>query len=232
MYVADLVNNRIRKVTPTGVVTTLAGSGSADFADGTGTSASFNYPSGVVLDDAGNVYVADSNNNRVRKVTSSTGEVTTLAGSGSAAFADGTGTSASFSRPLDVSVDGDGNVYVGDYNNFLVRKVTPTGEVTTLAGSGSATFADGAGSGASFVGPHGVALDNAGNLYVSDYRDHRIRKVTPTGVVTTLAGSGSAAFADGSGTGASFYWPRGVALDGAGNVYVADHNNHRIRKIV
>ena len=155
-----------------------------------------------------------------------------MAGSGSATFADGTGTSASFNYPYGVALDGAGNVYVGDAFNHRIRKVSPSGVVSTLAGSGSGGFADGTGASASFAYPWGVALDGAGNVYVADRDNNRIRKVSPSGVVSTLAGSGSGGFADGTGTSASFYTPTGVALDGAGNVYVADQNNNRIRKIV
>jgi hypothetical protein len=230
-YMSDTGNHRIRVVSPVGVVTTLAGSGSAAFADGTGTSASFFGPSGVAVDSAGNVYVADVYNHRIR-VVSPVGVVTTLAGSGSAAFADGTGVSASFNSPYGVAVDNSGNVYVADRFNHRIRVVSPVGVVTTLAGSGSAAFADGTGVSASFNSPVGVALDSVGSVYVADAGNNRIRMVNPAGVVTTLAGSGAASFADGTGVNASFDWPVGIALDSAGNVYVGDCANHRIRMIV
>jgi len=228
VYVADLSNHRIRKVTPLGVVTTLAGSGFSGFADGTGTAAQFNTPHGVAVDSAGNVYVADRNNQRIRKVTP-TGVVTTLAGS-TYGSADGTGTAAQFRSPTGVAVDSAGDVYVADSENNCIRKVTPAGVVTTLAGS-TIGFADGTGTAAQFNGPIGVALDSAGNVYVADRNNNYIRKVTPTGVVTTLAGSGVSGFADGTGTAAQFNLPFGVAVDSAGNVYVVDRNNHRIRTV-
>ena len=230
VYVADQSNHRIRKISPAGVVTTLAGSGNATFADGTGTAASFAIPRGVALDSSGNVYVGDQTNNRIRKITS-TGVVTTLAGSGNASFADGTGTAASFNSPFGVAVDLAGNVYVADYSNNRIRKITAAGVVTTLAGSGSLSFADGTGTAASFNSPYGVAVDSSGNVYVGDLSNHRIRKITSAGVVTTVAGTGSNSFVDGTGTAASFNSPQGVAVDSSGNIYVADTSNHRIRKL-
>jgi prepilin-type processing-associated H-X9-DG protein len=227
VYVADSNNNRIRKVSPSGVVSTLAGSGNYAFADGSGTSASFRNPQGVALDGAGNVFVADFSNNRIRKVSPS-GVVSTLAGSASGnwGFADGSGTSASFNYPTGVALDGAGNVYVADFSNNRIRKVSPSGVVSTLTGSGNYAFADGSGTSASFNYPFGVALDGAGNVYVADQYTHRIRKISPLGVVSTLAGSGNGEFADGTGASASFWYPTGVALDGAGNVFVADFSNN------
>jgi len=230
VYVADTQNNRIRKITSEGVVTTLAGSGNQTFADGTGVAASFSRPSGVAVDASGNVYVADSNNNMIRKITS-VGVVTRLAGAGSMGFTDGTGTAAKFNLPEGVAVDASGNVYVADTFNHRIRKITSSGVVTTLAGSGSEAFADGTGAAASFCRPSGVAVDASGNVYVADTFNYRIRKITSSGVVTTLAGSGSEAFADGTGAAASFSRPSGVAVDTSGNVYVTDSINHRIRKI-
>ena len=230
VYVADFFNNRIRKITPAGVVTTLAGSGVAGFADGNGTAAQFFYPTGVAVDSSGTVYVADSYNHRIRKITPA-GVVTTLAGSGVAGFADGTGTAAQFYNPQGVVVDSSGTMYVADSGNHRIRKITSAGVVTTLAGSGVAGFADGTGAAAQISGPAGVAVDSSGTVYVADTGDHRIRKITSAGVVTTLAGSGAASFADGTGAAAQFNNPRGVAVDSSGTVYVGDYVNNRIRKI-
>jgi hypothetical protein len=243
VYVADTNNNRIRKITPSGDVTTLAGSGrnsfngdtavieGSSYADGQGTAASFKWPYGVAVDGVGNVYVADTGNHRIRKITPG-GNVTTLAGSGSLGYADGQGTSASFYEPTGVAVDGSGKVYVADKGNARIRKITPSGDVTTLAGSGSRGYGEGQGTAASFSYPYGVAVDGSGNVYVADNGNQRIRKITPSGNVTTLAGSGSFGSTDGPGTAASFSNSTGVAVDGSGNVYVADMFNQRIRKIL
>jgi len=230
VYVADRENNRIRKITPAGVVTTLAGSGTFGFADGAGATAQFRTPNGVAVDASGNVYVADVNNHRIRKITPA-GVVSTFAGSGERGSANGTGTAAQFDYPRDVATDASGNVYVADIYCGLIRKITPAGVVSTLAGSGTSGFADGAGTAAQFNNPLGVAIDASGNVYVGDYSNHRIRKITPAGVVTTFAGSGTAGFANGTGTTAQFNNPVGITLDASGNVYVADGGNHRIRKI-
>ena len=230
VYVADSGSNKIRKLSPAGVVTTLAGSGDRGSIDGTGTAASFYDPTGVAVDSAGNVYVADSGNNKIRKV-SPAGVVTTLAGSGGWGSTDGTGTAASFSFPTGVAVDFSGNVYVAGDQDYKIRKVSPTGVVTTLAGNGSWGSTDGTGTAASFDYPYGVAVDSSGNVYVADLDNYKIRKVSPGGVVTTLAGNGSWGSADGTGTAASFTYPYGVAVDSSGNVYVADSYNNKIRKV-
>ena len=182
------------------------------------------------MDHQGNLFVADRQNHRIRKITPA-GRVTTLAGSGEAAFADGQGTEASFNEPFGLDVDQQGHVYVAEFRNHRIRKIAPDGRVTTLAGSGKATFADGQGAAAAFNEPSGVAVDLRGHVYVADGGNHRIRMITPQGHVTTLAGSGKATFADGQGANASFNEPAGLAVDPQGHVYVADLFNHRIRKI-
>ena len=230
VYVGDTGNSVIRKISAAGVVSTLAGSGVNGFANGSGASAQFANPGGVAVDASGNVYVADINNNLIRKITSS-GTVTTFAGSGAAGFANGTGTSAQFYFPYGVAVDSSGNVYVADSSNFRIRKITPAGVVTTLAGSGSNSFADGTGTGASFSYPYGIAVDSSGTVYVADWGDNRIREITAAGVVTTLAGSSVAGYLDGTGGGAEFNRPEGIAVDSSGNVFVSDGSNQVIRKI-
>jgi sugar lactone lactonase YvrE len=230
VYVADSGNNRIRKISPSGVVTTFAGSGTAGYADGAGTAAKFSAPVGVAVDSTGIVYVADNGNHRIRKI-SPAGAVTTLAGNGTAGYADGTGTAAKFNSPYGVAVDGAGYVYVGDSDNSRIRKISPAGAVTTFAGSGTEGYADGTGTASQFYNPRGVAVDSAGYVYVADEDNNRIRKISPAGVVTTLAGSGSSGFVDGIGTAARFSYPVGVAVDSAGYVYVADWGNNTVRKL-
>jgi len=234
VYVADSFAYRVRKITPGGVVMTLAGDlWQPAWADGTGSAAMFDFPYGVAVDSTGNVYIGDAQNEAIRKITPG-GVVTTLAGGpGAPGSADGTGSAARFYYPYGVAVDSAGNVYVADASNCTIRKVTTSGMVTTLAGTPRTEgSADGTGSAALFNFPTGVAVDSAGNVYVADLGNSTIRKVTSSGVVTTLAGSpGASGSADGTGSAARFYNPAGVAVDGTGNVYVADTNNNTIRKV-
>jgi sugar lactone lactonase YvrE len=236
VYVGDTDNHRIRKITTSGTVSTLAGTGTAGFLNGPGSSAKFKYPRGVAVDSAGNVYVADENNHRIRKITivGTTVTVSTLAGTGTGGFLDGPGSSALFKSPYGVAVDSAGNVYVVDYLNSRIRKIMTSGTtvtVSTLAGNRSAGYADGPGSSAKFRYPTGIAVDSAGYIYVADEDNHSIRKITPGGTVSTIVGSGTAGYAEGTGTNSQFKYPFGVAVDSAGNVYVADSVNNRIRKI-
>lgn len=227
VYVADSHNNRIRKVSREGLVTTFAGTGVQGFADGPGATAKFYNPRGVALDAAGNLYVADLTNNLIRKINPE-GVVTTFAGSGATGAADGKGTTASFNSPYDVAVDIIGNVYVADTHNNLIRKINRGGVVSTLAGSGAKGAADGKGSVASFDTPIGLGLDASGNIYVADRNNNKIRKVTPQGVVTTLAGSGEFGSANGPGVSASFTMPTDVAADIFGRIYVLNGNQIRL----
>jgi len=228
VYVLEMYNHCIRKITPAGMVSTLAGTGTAGYVDGPGISAKFDNPTGLAIDVNGNLYVADQGQNKIRKVTPS-GVVSTLAGS-TVGYNDGIGTAAQFHGCYGVACDAQSNVYVADRSNHCIRKITQAGEVATLAGLGAPGSEDGNRSEATFNGPTGVAVDAAGNVYVADANNYRIRKITPGGVVSTYAGSVNG-FADGVGLMAQFNLPFGVACDRQGNVYVADYLNSKVRKI-
>jgi uncharacterized delta-60 repeat protein len=233
IYLADRGNETVRKVSSSGGVTTFAGStGYGGTADGTGSAARFYLPDGATVDASGNVYVADTQNHTIRKITSA-GVVTTLAGSaGNSGSADGTGSAARFKEPSGIAADASGNVYVADTGSHTIRKITGAGVVTTLAGSAGITGSvDGTGSAARFFSPFSLAVDGTSNVYVADSGNNTIRKITSAGAVTTLAGSVSSGSADGTGNAARFNHPRGVAVDASGNVYVADASNQTIRKI-
>jgi len=232
LFVADTGNCTIRRISPAAVVTTFAGdAGNSGSADGAGSAAQFNSPVGVAVDGSGNVYVADTGNNTIRKA-SPAGVVTTLAGTaGSSGSADGAGGAARFFSPNSVAVDGSGNLYVADTNNNTIRMISPAGVVTTLAGAaGSYGSADGTGTAARFSNPIGIAVDGAGYIYVTDTGNYTIRKISPAGVVTTLAGAaGTYGSIDGTGSAARFTNLSGIAVDASGNVYVGDV--YAIRKV-
>jgi IPT/TIG domain/NHL repeat len=224
------VNGPVFTYLVTGSTTTFAGSNTG-YADGSGASALFSSPTGITKDAAGNFYVADRNNNRIRKITPD-GAVNTFAGSGSGgAIVNGTGIAAGFYSPYGITADASGNLYVGEYSNQAVRKVTSAAVVTTLAGNGTAGNQNGTGTAATFNQPVGLAVDASGNVFIADYINHLIRKITPAGVVTTFAGNGSPALTDGTGTSASFNGPFALVFDAAGNLIVADYLNHAVRKI-
>jgi sugar lactone lactonase YvrE len=233
LYVADTINHTIRKITPDRTVTTIAGlAGSPGSTDGTGSAARFNYPTGIAVDAAGNLYVADYANHTIRKITPDR-TVTTIAGlAGSLGSADGAGTAARFYYPLGIAIDTIGNLYVADTDNNTIRKIAPGGVVTTFAGlAGTFGSADGTGTAARFDYPEGIAIDAAGNFYVADTWYSTIRKITPDGVVTTLAGQvGIDGDVDGAGSQAQFKSLWGIAVDPAGSVFVADTLNSRIGK--
>lgn len=231
VYVADAGNNLIRKITPDGTVGTLAGTVVAVDTSNTITAQPlFSGPSGVAVDASGNVYVADAGNNRIC-VVSPSGNTRTLAGNGNSGSNDGAGAAATFNNPTGVAVDAGGNVYVADMLNNLIRKIAPDGTTTTLAGSGNIGSTDGVNNAASFYFPNSLTVDQSGNVFVTDDINNLVRKITPDGTVTTIAGNGQAGAQNGLGIQASFNDPAGIAIDAVGNLYVADANNNLIRKI-
>ncbi len=234
LWVADTYNHAIRRITPAGMVTTVAGlSGFSGSDDGTGSAARFHYPASLALDSADNLYVAEARNHTIRRITPA-GDVTTLGGSaGNPGSLDGTGSEARFASPQGITIDAAGNIYIADSGNSTVRKITAAGVVTTVAGTaGVPGSTDGAGGAARFRYPIGLAADAAGNVYVADGGDSTIRKITPAGLVTTVAGSaGNWGSLDGIGSAAQFNTPQGICLDLSGNIYVTDGGNGLIRKI-
>ncbi len=231
MFVTDYSNHKIRKVTPNGDVTTLAGVGTAGDLDGAGSVAKFNHPQGIGMDRNGNLYVADQSNHKIRKVIAASGAVSTFAGTGVAGNSDGNGTVAQFNFPQGIGIDSDGNIFVADQANNKIKKISPTGDVTYFAGR-SEGDADGLGSAAMFNRPSSVTVAPDGNIYVTDYKNNKIKKITPSGEVTTLAGNGASGSTDGLGATAQFFHPAGIMVTANNEIYVADRNNHKIRKIV
>ena len=249
LYVVDSGNHKIRKISPAGIVTTLAGrSRSPGSADGVRFDAQFNSPTGIAIDPSGNLYVVDTGNNTIRKITPD-GVVTTLAGAAGESGADnGSGSAARFNQPSNIAIDTAGNLYVTDTGNLLIRKITPDGSVSTLVGqTGVRGNDDGDRSSATFLGPVGITADAAGNLYITDVqldvtspiltRDLTlIRKITPAGFVTTLAGSIASppppSNADGTGSNARFLASAGITINATGDLlFVADTGNRSIRRV-
>lgn len=225
LYVSDVGNNAIRKVTSAGVVTTLAGGAFVGFADGTGSSARFNSPAGLVVDPSGNIYVADRGNSTIRKITPA-GVVTTFAGTNVAAYVDGLTTSARFNNPCGITIDAAGILYVADLSNNAIRQIATDGTVTTLVGNPT-TLID------QVNLPVGITTDKAGNMFITD-ESGRILEITVTSkVLYSIAGNANVSgYTEGKGTVAKFNNPQGITTDATGNVYVADCNNNVIRKLV
>ena len=236
-YIAQYGNNCIRKVAADGVITTVAGNGSAGYSGdgGLATEAQLNKPFGVAVDNNSNLYIADYGNNCIRKVTAD-GIITTVAGNGNAGYAGdgGLATEAQLNKPYGVAVDSNGNTYIADYGNNRIRKVTADGIITTVAGNGSGGYAGDGGQAteAQLNKPMGVAVDNNYNLYIADYGNYRIRKAATDGIITTVAGNGSAGYAgDGRPAIVAQLSPSDVALDSCNNLYIADFSNERVRFI-
>jgi serine/threonine protein kinase, bacterial len=239
IYVADDDNDTIRMISLAGEVTTIAGvPGTAGYQDGPAASALFTNPVGVAVDSSGNVYVADTGNDAIRVIAAGTGTVTTLAG-GTQGYQDGTGTAAAFYHPSSIAIGSDGNLYVVDRDNNVIRVVTPAGVVTTLAGAGPSAsnpsgsgYADGTGSAALFNQPNGIIFNTDGNLYVTDASNYVVREITLAGVVTTIAGQPETeGSADGSGDQALFGIIRPIVADPSGTLYVGDYSNYTVRRL-
>lgn len=240
VYIADTFNHRVRRVDPGGAVTTLAGTGAAAYSGdgGPATAATLHWPHGVALDPAGaNLYIADSANHRVRRVDLGSGLITTVAGTGTPG-AEGDGgpaPAAQLQDPKSIYVGPSGEFFIADSGNDRIRRVDRSGVITTVAGTGVTGYAGDGGpaTAAQFDGPRGVAGDAAGNLYVADDNNHRVRRIDPAGIITTVAGTGAEGFAGdgGAASAAELNHPRGVAVDGRGDVFVADSMSHRVRMV-
>lgn len=230
IYVADSHNNQIRKISPDGMVTTFAGTGAVGFADGEAAKASFFNPAGVAVDKNDNVYVADTHNSLIRKISPG-GQVTTIGGIRPDGKKYGSSEIVQFDNPAGIAVDTSGNIYVADWAKDMIRKISPSGKITNIAGNGNPGSTNGKDSSASFYLPGGIAVDRSGNIYVSDTYNNMIRKISPSGIVITIAGKKNKGAADGKDTAASFSHPAGITVDKSGNLYVADVENNKIRKI-
>jgi len=242
LYIADLDNNRIRKVdASTGVISTVAGDGTDDFGGdgGPATSASLGNPTGIAFDSQDNLYIADESNHRIRKVEATTGVISTVAGDGTGGFSGdgGPATSASLNLPYGVALDSQDNLYIADSGNDRIRKVdATTGLISTVAGNGTRSFSGDGGPAtlASLNNPHRVAVDSQGNLFIADLANDRIRKVAAsTGLISTVAGDGIRGFSGDGGpaTQASLSVPNGIAIDNSDTLFISDTDNHRIRQV-
>ncbi|MFI6526760.1 NHL domain-containing protein [Streptomyces uncialis] len=238
LYFSDFNNHRVRRITTDGKISTVAGTGVAGFSgdNGPAVSAQLNGPREVVVDSAGAVHVVDSNNHRVRRITTD-GKISTVAGTGVAGFSGdgGPATAARLNLPLGVAMDSSGVLYIADYNNHRVRRITTDGKISTVAGTGVAGFGgdNGPAGPAQLRNPYALAVDSADALYIADSGNHRVRKVTGDGKISTVAGTGVAGFGGDGGPAlsAQLNLPLGVAVDSSGVLYVADARNHRVRRV-
>ncbi|MFE6665748.1 RICIN domain-containing protein [Streptomyces sp. NPDC057697] len=239
LYVADYGGHRVRRITTDGKISTVAGTGSGTFGGdgGPAASAQLKNPYGVAVDSAGNLYIADSENYRVRKVTPD-GKISTIVGSGTSTTSGdgGLATAARLNRPTGVAVGSDGVIYIADSGGHRIRRITPDGKISTVAGTGSANFGGDGGpaTSAQLKNPYGVTVDDEGNLYIADRGNHRVRKVTAAdGKISTIAGTGSASLGGDGGpaTSAQLNNPFATVLDSTGALYISDYGNHAIRKV-
>ena len=229
---------RAQAITRVTVIQTVAGNGTAGYGGDTGLaiSAELNGSVGVAEDAAQNLYIADTGNNRIRKVDTS-GVITTIAGNGNAGYSGNQGhaTGAELHSPAGIAVDATGNLYIAYTGNHVIRKVDTSGVITTIAGNGAEGYSgdNGAATSATLHAPASVAVDGAGNLYIADSGNNRIREVNTSGIITTIAGDGTAGYSGDSGaaTNAELNYPSGIAIDGTGNLYIADAGNNRVREV-
>ena len=229
IYAADYNGNRIRKISPTGAVSSVAGDGTQSFGTGPALTAKMYSPGGCYSDSIGNLFIAVFGSNRIQMLSSAV--ISLYGGSGAASSVDGFRTVASFYAPTAITVDPTDNVVVADWYGNKIRRIDKTtGQVTTLVGTGAATSVDGPGTVATTYGPEGLSYDQRGNLVFAESQIGRVRRLSTAGVVKTLAG-GANGFSDGYGTVALFFYPRNIATDLAGNVFVADYNNYCVRKV-
>jgi len=233
LFVSEQGRHDIKEIMPGGIVTTFAGdvNGNSGNTNGIGTAARFNNPMGLAIDVNDNLFVTESGNVSIRKITPAA-VVTTLAGTGSIGSADGIGTAASFQYPFNLCIGPDGSLYVADVNNFKIRKITPSGVVSTFAGNGIKGYLDGPALSANFYWASSLAIDHAGNLYISEGQLNYIRMITPDGIVVTLAGNGKNAAVDGVGGFASFYYLSGMTVDPDGTIYITEGGSNTVRKMV
>ncbi|MFC2101350.1 T9SS type A sorting domain-containing protein, partial [Bacteroidota bacterium] len=230
LFVTEAANNTIRKITPSGVVTTFAGSTSPGFINGNGSTARFHMPYGICIDPGDTLYVVDRGNNAIRKITPS-GNVSTIAGTGSSGFTNGPALTAKFDSPQGIRMDHYGKLYIADRDNHAIRTLF-NGVVSTLAGTGISGYVDTIASLAQFDGPHGIAIDSAGFVYIGDSENNVIRRIDTNGLVGTYAGTGVAGYLDGPAASAQFKLTKGIVLNRyETDIFICDRGNNRIRRL-